>query len=533
MPRTGLVMAPFLLGLGACSSSNCGTTRDCFSESESPSPSEGGQGGQTPGAGKEDNLGGGKSEEPIVETAACDPERSDSPDEKYSDTNCDGIDGDKTQAIFVDPEGDDGASGKFGEPVASVTRAIALAQGAEKAIFVCSATYQEQLSITSEALEIYGGYSCDTWERNASRATIQPPTGVPLVVQSLDGLHIEQLRFVAADAKLVGASSMAALIKDAKNVNFTRTEFVAGRGGAGASGEAGITLPAARAGADGLHTCVQGKCTAGPGGSSSYYDFCMGSVRSEPGGAGGDGATGTVVARPGSDALSGASGGGMSTNLSSRKGQSGAKGRAGDMGAFAMGSVGTIQGDLYIPLNSGGAGLSGEGGKAGGGGAGGNLLNGIPGGGGGQGGYGGCGGRGGGGGGGGAGSFALVVLSAEVSLNQSQLVTGRGGPGGDGGQGGEGSLGGEGGTSVVTNETQAGGPGGKGGNGGPGGNGAPGGGGPSIAIALFDSPVPAVDEVTFDVGQGGPGGSEPSGSNARSGVSAEGFDLGAGAEVDF
>lgn len=533
MPGTGLVMAPVLLGLGACSLSNCGTTRDCFSDSESPPTSEGGQGGQAPRTEQSENLGGGKAEEPNVDGDACDPEQSDTPDEKYKDADCDGIDGDKTKAIFVDPEGDDGASGKFGEPVASVTQAIALAQGGDKAIIVCSATYEEQLLIASDGIKIYGGYSCDTWERNDSMATIQPVTGVPLVVQSLEGLHIEQLRFVAADANAAGVSSMAALVKNSTKVTFTRTEFVAGRGGEGATGAAGITLPAARAGADGLHTCAQGSCTAGPGGNSNNYDFCMGSIRSEPGGAGGDGATGTAVARPGSDASSGASGGGMSANFSLRKGQSGAKGEAGGLGAFAMGSVGTFQGDLYVPSNSGGAGFSGGAGSAGGGGAGGNWFNGAAGGGGGQGGYGGCGGRGGGGGGGGAGSFALVILNAEVNLSGGQLVTDQGGAGGDGGKGGGGSLGGAGGKSVVTYEPQAGGPGGKGGNGGPGGNGAPGDGGPSFAIALFDSPLPELDEVGFDVGRGGPGGSEPSGGNARPGLSGEGFDFGTGKEVSF
>lgn len=535
----GLVLAPAMLGLAGCSSSDCGGTRDCFSTAESPSPSDGGQGGQAPTGHGGENVGGESPGKPDVdegdrpESEKCVPKKIDEPDPDYVDANCDGIDGDKSAAIFVDPAGDDAASGKFEEPVATLTQAIALAQKSEKSIYVCSAIYEEQVLIGTSGVQIYGGYACETWERGDTRATVRPASGVPLRVHALSGLHIEQLRFVAADVDEEMVSSMAAIVSESTAVTFTRTEFVAGRGGAGASGAAGTSLPAARNGAHGLLPCDGHGCAAALGGSSNYNDLCVGTVRSEPGGAGGNGATGTAVAKPGASAASGASGGGLSTDLNLRNGRDGVNGVAGTLGQFSPTLVGTFQEGFYVPLSGGGAGSNGAVGKAGGGGAGGNLLNGLRGSGGGQGGYAGCGGIGGGGGSGGAGSFALVIVSSEVELNQSQFVTDRGGAGGDGGKGGPGALGGSGGRSVAPagNSVQLGGSGGKGGSGGTGGNGAPGDGGPSIAIALVGSAPPTVNDVDFDRGLGGPGGSEPSGSSARPGASLEAFDFTAGMEL--
>src|SRR5690606_37750025 len=89
----GLVVAPAILGLAGCSSSDCGGSRDCFTESEGPESSDGGQGGQSPEKADKvaqvDNAGGEaptkpepeEEKKPVVEK--CVPEEMDVPDGDY------------------------------------------------------------------------------------------------------------------------------------------------------------------------------------------------------------------------------------------------------------------------------------------------------------------------------------------------------------------------------------------------------------------------------------------------------------------
>ena len=62
--------------------------------------------------------------------------------------------------------------------------------------------------------------------------------------------------------------------------------------------------------------------------------------------------------------------------------------------------------------------------------------------------------------------------------------------------------------------------GGDGGNGGDGGPGGPGGGGPSIGVWSGDSTV-STDNVTFSLGEGGPGGVAIKGANGAPGIRQE------------
>src|ERR1700754_3769413 len=58
------------------------------------------------------------------------PGAADKPDPGFVDSNCDGIDGDISQAIFVSLGGNDAAPGTLTNPVRTIGKAISLAAGA-------------------------------------------------------------------------------------------------------------------------------------------------------------------------------------------------------------------------------------------------------------------------------------------------------------------------------------------------------------------------------------------------------------------
>lgn len=93
--------------------------------------------------------------------AAINPAESDTPDTTGTDNNCDGVDGDKTAAIFVDgANGSDSNSGSFGSPVVTLTYAGSLAQAAGQDVYVASGTYSFTTTFTlPTGVIFYGGYS--------------------------------------------------------------------------------------------------------------------------------------------------------------------------------------------------------------------------------------------------------------------------------------------------------------------------------------------------------------------------------------
>src|SRR5690606_23863650 len=106
----------------------------------------------------------------------------DAPDDDFEDTNCDGIDGDASQAIFVSTTGSDEAAGSRTEPVRTLQHAIELASEQRKDVFVCDGAYTENVVI-EQPVSLYGGYDCNSdWRRIRDRAIVEPESGVPLSI---------------------------------------------------------------------------------------------------------------------------------------------------------------------------------------------------------------------------------------------------------------------------------------------------------------------------------------------------------------
>jgi hypothetical protein len=467
---------------------------------------------------------------------------ADEPDDAFLDTNCDGIDGDATGAVFVSPNGDDTASGASDAPVKSIAKAIEVATSTSKDVYVCNATYSENLSL-AKSVRVFGGYDCATWTRSSAHATVAPSSGIPLRLAKVTDASFDGIDFVAPDAIDASGSSIAVVVDQSTGIAFRRSLLESGAGANGTPGANGVALTvAAHNGADGQSVTIA-SCSAysepwpgtvcasaAPGGNYATDPGCKGAWVGVLGGKGGSGGNQheALAATAGGTPVGGGAAGTPSASGGS-VGQAGTVGAAGTNGVSG-GDIGTIVNGNYVASNAGTNGTDGVHGRGGGGGAGGwsalicqDICSAYSlGSGGGQGGYGGCGGNAGKGGAAGGASIAILVIDSSVELSESTLRTAQGGKGGAAGAGSAGQLGGAGGkgganaASKVAAKGTAGGNGGKGGNGGAGG---PGGGGASVAIVVKGTTQPTTTSVTFELGTPGAGGLAASGAPGETGAS--------------
>jgi hypothetical protein len=449
--------------------------------------------------------------------------------------------------VFVAKGGDDSNDGTRESPVATLARAVELAQKESGRVYACAETFEEALVIDNR-IEMYGGLDCAKgWAYAGATAKTMltaAADAIPLVMKSsASGARVEDFAIHAVDAVKEGGSSIAVLA-DGAMAELVRCELVAGSGAKGADGAdgdpSGTVATAGAAGSAGKDACSDVDGTPGPdallSGGAQVTNDC-GNDAISIGGRGGDGNVtnggGGDVGQIGTKGQAGIGEPSMGTwdcVPGSGQGTSGSSGEVGAPGTGATG-LGSLSASGYLGANGGAGALgkAGQGGGGGGGAKGGKICaGGVAGSGasGGSGGAGGCGGLPGQGGGSGGASIALVSLSASVTLTDCSLTSSKGGDGGAGGDaqgGGPGGLPGIGGQGVgVSNPGCSGGQGGKGGNGGPGGGGL---GGPSIGIAFQGSAPMKSGETSVTPGTpgaGGPGGSVNVAMNAgAAGVAGE------------
>ncbi len=426
--------------------------------------------------------------------------------------------------VFVSNEhgSDSTGDGTKEAPFATITKGISSAAG--KMVYVCTGAkgpYLEAISLDGvDGVHVNGGFECEEWSYKVTRKVgIQAPNNIALRISESKAVTLENLRFVAADAKGIDydASSYGAFVTGSQGVVLRRVEITAGRGVRGSNG-----LP----GASGSNGATPGALQAGrQGGCSETSDLPGGSwpgpfeCSGTRGGAGGAGVVG-----PASKGLPGlwAEGvvpanqdnGGLGAPKVGEVGEDGGPGAQGRDGA--LGNVGAVRGKFdergYVVADgrAGGDGLAGQGGGGGGASVGGTSCRGSSGA---AGGMGGCGGRAGRGGGGGGASVALFSAHSDVLLESCQLESMAGGSGGRGGDGGALGLGGVGGEghfnwmAEAASKLRPGGDGGRGGNGGIGGSGSGGTGGPSYALVFAGMrPLYSTAETELVSGVGGAAG---------------------------
>ena len=454
------------------------------------------------------------------------------------DQNCDGIDGEVDNAIFVAVWGDDAAAGTILAPVAGVQVGIdkALASG-KRDVYVAAGIYPGSVTLVPGA-HVYGGFSNDftSYQPDLYDSRIVGGPATELSPGALSAFDIEGppdtvifdgMTVQGVDVDGASASTYAVYLEGCTDaVRLSDNRFIGGQGGPGGTGATG---PSGAVGTDGLagvspldtetKNCDPSQESAGGGGGAGS---CGGVDVS--GGAGGAGLCPSFEDEP-QPAEAGAPGAGDAPGvggaagwdtkvhhasckmcilpsgdifLEGIDGTSGGVGPSGQGGAGCNDTGGEVLDGLWVAASAGAGGTAGAGSGGGGGGAGGgvdsdaNKCSDIVSATGGGGGAGGCGGEGGLGGMNGGASFSVFVNAGagatSVPVFVDNLVEGgQGGPGGGGGNGGSGGPGGSGGLGGAFSGLDlwcvyGGGQGGPGGAGGHGGGGGGGCGGPSYGV---------------------------------------------------
>lgn len=435
-----------------------------------------------------------------------------------SDEN--GVLDDRCGLFVAAATGDDTNGGTKEKPLATLTRAIALANG--RPVYACAGAkpFNEAIFVQGDA-NLFGGLDCATWEHAPETKTkwTAGADEVPLLAGIDANVAANDMVIEAADAVKAGGSSIVVLAVAAK-IHLTRCEVIAGNAAAGADGAA-VDM-SAMVGSDGLagaDACTGAVTIGGLSAASTCSDeeslSGLGGVGTEA--SGGSGSPGLPEG-----AMNGGSGEGASACTNGTTGDTGNSGKPGT-GSVWLGSI-YGQGFMGYGGNDGQVGHIGQG-AGGGGGAKGGSGNGTgvqkyecgkvagaggnAGASGGSGGAGGCGGAGGKGGGAGGASIGIASISAKLTFKKVTITTRDGGKGGDGGAGqagGPGGMGGEGGkVPAAASSLQPGCAGGQGGTGGAGGRGGGGAGGPSVGIA-YSGDAPGSSGAMIETGSAGHGG---------------------------
>ena len=491
------------------------------------------------------------------------PGMVDIPDPGLLDMNCDGLDGDISDAVFVAPYGHDSFYGNITSPKRTIQAAInqAVSLGRSQ-VLVSEGEYTGSLSL-ADGISVHGRYTASggDWTRHAvgqHRAQVLSPDAIAVnaiglgAATKLVGLEIQ-----AADPGPSEGASVVVFADESPGLTLADLSLTTGDGGAGAGGSAGQSGASGNDGEDGHDGCNSNDCVYGgtcgsstPNGAGNqflcYSVFCA---------CGGKGQSYSTYTQPEEVGLpypwSQGQGGQHSCRYRyhgpGKGGKGGAKGTAGHKNAYngqdgSHGQEGTAGsaapfGHMYNSgwvAGHGGVGLIGKRGYGGGGGGKGKyhfesnpFVCDTKGGEGGGGGEGGSYGSGGDCGKGGRSVFGVLVRDAAIQIMDCDIylgAAGKGGKGGNGGTGGAGGSGGEGGSGKKG--SGAGGDGGDGGRGGHGGGGAGGRGGHAIGILLNFQTSQSFYSVTVEGGTAGSGGqggwsAGNSGPSGQSGVKAD------------
>ncbi|MFO0746743.1 MAG: hypothetical protein U1F43_13885 [Myxococcota bacterium] len=188
-----------------------------------------------------------------------------------TDQNCDGIDGEIDNGIFVAKTGNDAGAGTIDDPLLTVQAGISRAEtNGKRDIYVATGVYTESVTLASGGT-VYGGYSGDFHERDivlyetaliADAPTAEAPGAVNAVgIDAASGLV--GVTVFGFNADLAGQSSYAIWIVDSGSaLTIAHDTIYAGDGAAGgvgvsgSSGTAGVGGVAGRAAKDiGDDTC--------------------------------------------------------------------------------------------------------------------------------------------------------------------------------------------------------------------------------------------------------------------------------------
>jgi hypothetical protein len=302
---------------------------------------------------------------------ACTPTAGvDLPDLNKTDSDCDGIDGDRSAAVFLSPQGSDSANGLTpAAAVSSLSRALLAATlNARSQVWVVSGTYTQSASVgLVNGVGIYGGYTTSFLSRDNTRATFSSTAATALEARNLTlPTTLQQIDLITSDRAGAGQATMTLIVQNSgAHLKLERVQITAGRGGSGAAGGAGTTGLAGSNGADASGSGGGGGGSLGGGGGAGGRAQSDG-LAGSPGASNGSACGGLGGAGSGTSGLGCADG-------NPRAGGNGGSGCAGAQGSQGAGggASGLWSGITWSPSGGGGGGVGGSGGGGGGGGAGG------------------------------------------------------------------------------------------------------------------------------------------------------------------
>ncbi len=429
--------------------------------------------------------------------------------------------------IYCSTSGNDTNIGTSTQPVASITRALALAQtdGNPSIIRMASGEYTTSAIVNLiDNVIIDGGWTANTstgvWTKGTGETTLTGNFGtvtsgssgneaIHRIAIRSEGKQNWKLQDLTVNVDGYGNSDCHSTSKKGNSVyglymtntstgdELIRVKINVGNGGMG--GTKNISHSQNLKGGDGRALGDTQECNSAKpaGGTPVDVDNTRKGGTGGAGGFGGDwghdgtsgAAGGNAKTTSGTNGRGGASGAGATPNNSDPPGNPGGNGTNGADGSSTYSGAAPAArsfGEYFVPRALGRTGNSGNGGGGGGGGGGGDGSLTKKGDAGGGGGAGGAGGLGGGGAAGGGGSFAIYCYnSGRPVIENSTLTEGNAGQAGVGQTGQAGGAGGVGG--VRKTKKCNGGAGGKGGDGGKGGNGYKGEDGePGFAYAIAE-----------------------------------------------
>ncbi|MGA9525786.1 MAG: MopE-related protein, partial [Myxococcaceae bacterium] len=164
----------------------------------------------------------------------------DFPDLSFEDANCDGMDGEVGNGIFVAPlasGGSDANPGTLSQPKRSIIAALAAADAQNRRdVYIATGTYVEQVAITVRGKGIYGGYQGGTFARGNAYGVTVTGVNTPLLLDDADNTIVQLITFLGASASGSSGTAYGAFIRDSSGVTLEGLTIQAGNGSDGQSG---------------------------------------------------------------------------------------------------------------------------------------------------------------------------------------------------------------------------------------------------------------------------------------------------------
>lgn len=232
-----------------------------------------------------------------------------------TDRNCDGIDGDVNNAIFVTTNGDDTHDGSLANPKRTVCNAIKTAfQNGIRDVYVATGLYEENITLV-KGVRVYGGFSANFRNRNVAQnvTTIKgsaPSVGLRCVISETNPsipsdpdkvrgtVYAEEIKRSVPNTEelknkavldgftvfgynnnAVSGNTYAIYLKNVDDtLQLTNNVINAGDAGDGKRGGDGVDGENGNGGAFGLNACETGD---NPGFSALFY--CAGATKRDGG----------------------------------------------------------------------------------------------------------------------------------------------------------------------------------------------------------------------------------------------------------